>query len=117
MRIKYHHFKIKYIFSFFSIIDFIIILLIFIRFFYVDSTLLHFFTALKVFRAYRIIHELSKVSDFFKNNKDLIISIINLFIFTFFMASLVFIVQIGKNTNITDFLDALYFTISTLTTT
>jgi len=117
MRLKFHKFKLKYIFSIFSIIDFIIILLIFIRFFYIDSTLLHFFTALKVFRAYRIIHELSKVNSFFRNNKDLIISIINLFIFTFFMASLVFIEQAKVNYKINDFLDALYFTISTLTTT
>lgn len=117
MRMKFHKFKLKYIFSIFTIIDTIIIILIFIRFFYVDSTLLHFFTALKVFRAYRIIHELSKVNTFFRNNQNLIVSVINLFIFTFFMASLVFIEQFWINKNINNFLDALYFTISTLTTT
>lgn len=117
MRMKFHKFNPKYIFSLINILDFIIIITIFIRFYYVDSTLLHFFTALKVFRAYRIIHELSKVNIIFRNHKDLIISIINLFIFTFFMASLVFIEQSWINNDINNFLDALYFTISTLTTT
>jgi len=117
MRLKVHKFKTKYVFSLISILDMIIIMAIFIRFYYIDNTILHFFTALKVLRSYRVIHELSKVSKFFSQNQDLIFSILNLLIFTFFMASLVFIAQVDINKDINSFLDALYFTISTLTTT
>ena len=117
MRLKVHKFKTKYVFSLISILDMIIIMAIFVRFYYIDNTILHFFTALKVLRSYRVIHELSKVSKFFSRNKDLIFSILNLLIFTFFMASLVFIAQVDINKDINSFLDALYFTISTLTTT
>ncbi len=117
MRLKVHKFKTKYVFSLISLLDIIIITAIFVRFYYVDNTILHFFTALKILRSYRVIHDLSKVSNFFSRNKDLIFSILNLLIFTFFMASLVFIAQVDINKDINSFLDALYFTISTLTTT
>ena len=59
---------------------------------------------------------ISKVKDFAKN-KDLIFSVLNLVIFTFFMASLVFVFQFKINHQINSFLDALYFTLATLTTT
>lgn len=117
VRLKIHKFHPKYIFSLINIVDFIIIIAIFVRFFYADSTLLHLFTALKIFRSYRIIHELAKVNTFFRDKKDLIFSLINLLIFVFFMASLVFIEQSKINNQINSFLDALYFTITTLTTT
>lgn len=117
LRLKMHKFKKKYILSFITILDALIIVLIFVRFFYIDSTILHFFTALKIFRLYRIIHELSKINSFFKLNKDIAISLINLLIFIFIMSSLVFVEQNSSNVDINTFLDSLYFTISTLTTT
>lgn len=117
LRMKFHNFNSRYIFSFINIIDSLIILLIFFRFYYFDNTLLHFITALKVFRSYRVIHELSKVSDFFLLHKELIISVINLLIFIFFMSSLVFTFQYWINPSINNFLDSIYFTVATLTTT
>jgi voltage-gated potassium channel len=117
MRMKLHKFKSKYIFRLINLLDIVIIASIFIRYYYWDNALLHFFTALKILRSYRVIHDLSKVNTFFEKNKDLIFSILNLLMFTFFMASLVFIAQVDINENINTFLDALYFTLATLTTT
>ncbi|MCP4523852.1 MAG: potassium channel family protein [Candidatus Gracilibacteria bacterium] len=117
MRITIHNFSLKYILSAITLLDFVIIIAIFTRYYYIDHALLHFFTALKVLRSYRVIHELSQFNKFFDKNKDLIFSIINLVIFTFFMASLVFVWQVEQNDDINNFLDALYFTIATLTTT
>lgn len=116
IRMKFHKFKKSYIFSFMNILDIVIIFMVFLRFSYFDSTLLHFFTSLKILRSYRVIHELWKVNKFFFYKRELIISVLNLLIFTFFMASLVFTLQ-SDNPQIVTFLDALYFTITTLTTT
>lgn len=117
VRSEFHNFKKKYIFSLINILDMAVIVIIFLRFSFFDNTLLQVFTALKILRSYRIIHELSKVNKFFLYKKELIISIFNLLIFTFFMASLVFNLQSKSNPQISNFLDALYFTITTLTTT
>ena len=117
LRIAIHKYKFSYIFNIFNIIDLAIIGAIFIRYFYWDHALLHFFTALKILRSYRVIHDLSNANKFIDKNKDLIFSVLNLVIFTFFMASLVFVFQVKQNNWINSFLDALYFTLATLTTT
>lgn len=117
LRMKLHKFKSKYILKPINLLDIVIIISIFIRYYYWDHALLHFFTALKILRSYRVIHDLSKVNKFFAKNKDLIFSVLNLLIFTFFMASLVFVAQVANNSEINTFLDALYFTLATLTTT
>jgi voltage-gated potassium channel len=64
-----------------------------------------------------VIHDLSNANKFIDKNKDLIFSVLNLVIFIFFMASLVFVFQVENNDGISSFLDALYFTLATLTTT
>ena len=117
LRIAIHKFKFSYIIHPFNILDFAIIWAIFVRYYYWDHALLHFFTAFKILRSYRVIHDLSKANKFIDRNKDLIFSVLNLVIFTFFMASLVFVFQVDRNHNINSFLDALYFTLATLTTT
>lgn len=117
LRLALHKFKKSYIFNIFNLLDLIIISAIFIRYYYGDHALLHFFTAFKILRSYRIIHDLSNANKFIEKNKDLIFSVLNLVIFIFFMSSLVFVFQIKENNWINTFLDALYFTISTLTTT
>lgn len=117
MRIAMHKFKLSFIFNVFNLIDLAIIWAIFVRYYYGDHALLHFFTALKILRSYRVIHDLSNANKFIDRNKDLIFSVLNLVIFIFFMASLVFVFQVEHNTEISSFLDALYFTLATLTTT
>jgi voltage-gated potassium channel len=117
VRILMHKKKLRHIFNIYNIIDLAIIWAIFIRYYYWDHALLHFFTALKVLRSYRVIHDLSNANKFIDRNKDLIFSILNLVIFIFFMASLVFVFQVERNDWISSFLDALYFTLATLTTT
>lgn len=117
LRIISHKFKRSYIFSFLTFLDALIIVAIFVRFFYWDNTFLHLFTSLKILRSYRVLDDLSEVNQFIAGQKNLIISAINLSIFTFFMSSVVFVAQVDVNEDITTFLDSLYFTLSTLTTT
>jgi voltage-gated potassium channel len=56
-------------------------------------------------------------SAYFKRNVDIIKSAVFLFIFIFVMTELVLLNQHGVNPEVNNFLDAMYFTISSLTTT
>ena len=70
-----------------------------------------------ILRAPYLMDRLKKDFPFFVAYEDVIKSVSNFFIFVFVMTAVVFEAQIGVNDKITNYLDALYFTISTLTTT
>jgi voltage-gated potassium channel len=73
--------------------------------------------ALRVLRSYRVLADLRAVSSFFKRNEDVIQSVVNLIVFVFIMTALVYVLQVHTNPKITNYVDALYFTITALTTT
>jgi voltage-gated potassium channel len=72
---------------------------------------------LRVLRSYRTAARLGRDVPFFRRNQDVIFSILNLAVFLLVMTALVFETQIGRNEEITNYADALYFTVTTLTTT
>jgi voltage-gated potassium channel len=73
--------------------------------------------ALRLLRSYHVIRELREHSRFVRNHEDIIFSVVNLLIFIFVMTAFVYVLQIGRNPAITQYVDALYFTVTTLTTT
>ncbi len=72
---------------------------------------------LRLLRSYRLQNKLREDFAYFKRNEDVILSVTNLFIFIFVMTESVFVSQVGINPSVTNFLDAMYFTVTTLTTT
>ena len=78
---------------------------------------------LRVLRLYRVFHSpqtLVQLRDDipgFRRNESTIRAALNLFIFIFAMTSLVYQTQAPVNDKITNYVDALYFTVTTLTTT
>jgi len=83
-----------------------------------DSLLfLRVLRALRVLRSYRVLADLREQFAFFKRNEDVIQSIVNLLVFVFIMTALVYVLQVHTNPKITNYVDALYFTITALTTT
>lgn len=72
---------------------------------------------LRLLRSYRLQSGMRKDFPYFRRNEDVIMSATNLFIFIFIMTELVFVTQVGSNPSVGNFLDAMYFTIATLTTT
>ncbi len=72
---------------------------------------------LRLLRSYRVLSRLRQDSDYFRRHEDIILSATNLFIFIFVMTELVFVTQVGSNIEVQNFIDAMYFTITTLTTT
>ena len=68
-------------------------------------------------RSYRTLARLRRDVGFFRQNQDIIFSVLNLAVFLLVMTALVFETQVGRNDDITNYADALYFTVTTLTTT
>jgi voltage-gated potassium channel len=72
---------------------------------------------LRLLRSYRLQSRLRQDFRYFRQHEDVIMSATNLLIFIFIMTELVFVTQVQSNPDIGNFLDAMYFTIATLTTT
>ena len=75
------------------------------------------FAFLRMFRSYQIISRLQRDFPFFRRNQEIVLSAVNLIIFMLLMTALVFETQVGRNPNINNYADALYYTVTTLTTT
>ena len=73
--------------------------------------------ALRVLRAYHLINDLRHDYAWFRRNEDVIIRATNLFVFVFIVSSIVYVTQHGRNQHIVTYIDALYFTVTTLSTT
>lgn len=73
--------------------------------------------ALRLLRSYRIIRRLRQDVPFFRRHQDAVLAAVNLALFIFVMTALVFETQVERNPSIRNFADALYFTVTTLTTT
>ena len=71
----------------------------------------------RVLRLYRVLDRLRAWSATFRANEEAIIAATNLVVFIFVMTGLVYATQHRSNPQINDYADALYFTITSLTTT
>lgn len=73
--------------------------------------------ALRLLRSYHMLKNLRKQSVFVRMHEDVIFSVVNLLVFIFVITAIVYVNQVAVNPAIKDYVDALYFTIATLTTT
>jgi voltage-gated potassium channel len=73
--------------------------------------------ALRLLRSYHMLKNLRRQSKFVRVHEDVIFSVVNLLVFIFVITAVVYVNQEGTNPAIKDYVDALYFTIATLTTT
>ncbi len=72
---------------------------------------------LRLIHAYRLLRDLRGESPFFRRHEDAILAAVNLFVFIFVTTSIVFMVGFEGHTGFETYIDALYFTVATLTTT
>lgn len=73
--------------------------------------------ALRLLRSYHVLRDLRHRSALFRRNEDVFQSVLNLAVFVFVVTALVYVLQAGSNPAIHNYIDALYFTVTTLTTT
>ena len=72
---------------------------------------------LRLLRTYAFLQRLRGASSWFRRNEDAVVAGTNLFVFIFVMTGVVYDTQHWSNPHITNYADALYFTVATLTTT
>jgi voltage-gated potassium channel len=82
-----------------------------------DLAFLRILRGLRLIHSYHLIRDLRRESRFFRLHEDAVLAGVHLFVFIFVMASLVFVVAFGDEAGPDAYVDALYFTVSTLTTT
>jgi voltage-gated potassium channel len=72
---------------------------------------------LRLLHTYQLLVRLRQDFTFFRENEDVILAGINLGVFLFVMTGLIYATQVNTNPEIRNYADALYFTVTTLTTT
>ena len=72
---------------------------------------------LRLLRTYQLLDRLRSDSGFFRRNEEVILAAANLSVFVFVMTGLVYATQHRTNPAIANYVDALYFTVTSLTTT
>ena len=71
---------------------------------------------LRLLHTYQLIARLRADSNFFRRNEETITAVINLVVFVFVMTGIVYETQHWRNPAIANYVDALYFTVTALTT-
>ncbi len=97
--------------------DIIVILSLIAPLVFGDFAFLRVLRALRILRSHRVLQELRKDSRFFKRNEEVVQRSVNLAVFIFIVSGIVDAMQRDINPQITDWLDALYYTMAALTTT
>lgn len=72
---------------------------------------------LRLLRSYRLVARLKRDAPFFRRHEAVVVAVIHLILFVFVMTALVYETQHRTNPQIRNYADALYFTVTALTTT
>lgn len=72
---------------------------------------------LRLLRTYKVLARLRADSTYFRRNEEVILAVVNLAVFIFVMTAVVYETQRYNNAAIANYIDALYFTVTALTTT
>ena len=72
---------------------------------------------LRLLRSYQLLNRLRRDVPYFRRNEEVIIAVANFVVFLFVMTGFVYETQRAINPAITNYADALYFTVTALTTT
>ena len=72
---------------------------------------------LRFLRTYQVVARLKADSPFYRRNEEVVGAVVNLAVFIFVMTGIVYATQHTHNPGIKNYVDALYFTVTSLTTT
>ena len=112
-----HADRAAFLFRPLSIVDLIVIASLFVPAMIGNFAFLRVIRALRLLRSYAVSHQLRAQWSFFASNEDVIFSALNLLVFIFVITAAVFVLQVEINDSMDNYVDALYFTVTTLTTT
>jgi len=107
----------RFSFRFGTIVDLIVIFSLISQVLVDNLAFLRVVRMLRLMRSYHVMSELRRYWPWFKRHEDVIQSAVNLIVFIFVITALVYVVEGHTNPKIHNYIDALYFTVTTLTTT
>ena len=107
----------RYLLSFTTAADLVVIVSLLLPAFMENLAFLRIARALRLLRSYHLLRDLRADSIWFRQHEDVIQRTVNLGVFIFIVTSVVYVTQHLFNPQISNYVDALYFTITTLTTT
>lgn len=82
-----------------------------------ELAFLRILRGLRLIHSYHLIRDLRRESRFFRLHEDSILAAVHLFVFIFVTTSFVFVFAFEEGAGPAGYIDALYFTVATLTTT
>lgn len=82
-----------------------------------DVAILRVLRGLRLLHSYHLIRDLRRDSPLFRRHEDKVLAAVNLLVFVFVTTSLAFALFFEAHTGVDAYVDALYFTVATLTTT
>lgn len=98
--------------------DFLVIIsLVLNRFVAVDLSFLRILRGLRLGHSHHLLQDLRRSSSFFRRREDAIVASVNMIVFVFVTASAIFSFFAREVTGVEAYVDALYFTVTTFTTT
>lgn len=109
--------RTRHLLSLATAADVVVIVSLLLPFFVENLAFLRVARALRLLRSYHLLRDLRAESAWFRRNEDVIQRTVNLGVFIFIVTSVVYVTQHLINPQISNYVDALYFTITTLTTT
>jgi voltage-gated potassium channel len=107
----------RHLLSFASIADLVVIVSLMLPALIENLGFLRVARALRLLRSYHLLRDLRADSPWFRRHEEVAQRTLNLGVFIFVVTSAVYVTQHGSNPQIATYVDALYFTITTLTTT
>lgn len=97
--------------------DIVVVITMFAPLLVSNFAFLRVLRAVRAVRAFTFIRRVKVLTPFFQRHERIIDKVTNLVVFVFVMAALVYATQVGRSDDINTYLDSLYFTVSSLTTT
>jgi len=108
---------LRHLLSFTTAADLVVIASLLLPILLENFAFLRIARALRLLRSYHLLRDLRADSDWFRLHEDIVQRTVNLGVFIFIVTSVVYVTQHNINPKIATYVDALYFTITTLTTT
>lgn len=99
------------------LIDIVVIASLFAPLVFENLAFLRILRALRFMHSYRTAEELTAIWPWFSRNRHVVMAATNLVVFVFMVTSVVWVLEHKINDQINTWIDALYFTVTTLTTT
>lgn len=107
----------RFLFQLVTIADIIVIASLIAAVFVESFAFLRIVRTLRLLRSFHVLKDLRARYRFFARNEEIVQSVLNLTVFIFIVTALVFVFQVRSNEAVNNYIDALYFTVTTLTTT